>query len=415
MSQSIRVSEQWLPKVRLALGRNGFTSQRVFAMEIGLAKATVSKFFTGKGISHLNFVEICEKLGFDWQEIGEVPLDNEILPDSTDFEDSTGIYIERPSIETICYQEICKLGSLIRIKAPKKMGKSSLAIQICNFVTKQDYRVAYLSFKEIDRDDLKDLTRFLRQFCNTVSWELNIKNQVEQYWEDSIGSKSNCTHYFEKYLLVEPNPPLVLCLDDVDLLFPHQEIAQEFFTLLRFWHERAKTRPIWTKLHLIVVHSTDIYIPLDQNHSPFNVGLPIELPMFTSGQVQDFAKQYKFDWDSDRIEKLMEMLNGHPYLVKQALYHLKINRSPTLENFLKQAPTDRGIYSNDLRKILDELNQYNELRNAFEKVIVSNHPIHLETMTSRKLYSMGLVKYQQDKIEVSCNLYRLYFENCLLA
>ncbi|NEO49996.1 MAG: hypothetical protein F6K55_40285, partial [Moorea sp. SIO4A3] len=36
------------------------------------------------------------------------------------------IYIERPPVEARCYQEIVKPGALIRIKAPKRMGKTLL-------------------------------------------------------------------------------------------------------------------------------------------------------------------------------------------------------------------------------------------------------------------------------------------------
>ncbi|MEM9540925.1 MAG: AAA-like domain-containing protein [Cyanobacteria bacterium P01_E01_bin.42] len=370
-----------------------------------MAKATISKFFTGKPISHLNFVEICETLGLDWQEISEVPTTTNNNPE---------IYIERPPVEEKCYQEILKPNSLIRIKAPKQMGKTLLARKLLDRVTEQGYRTVYLSFKAIDRSDFRDLTQFLRQFCNTVSLELDLNNQLEEYWQNEIGSKSNCTNYFEKYLLMASNSPLVLCLDDVDLLFPYEEIAEEFFTLLRFWYERAKNRPIWTKLRFIIVYSTDIYIPLDINHSPFNVGLPIELPTFTSDQVQNFAKQHRFDWGCDSINQLMKMFNGHPSLIKQALYHLKITPDITLEKLLKEAPTDSGIYSSDLRNLLLELQNYSELRQAFSKVIDSDKPIHLDTLTSHKLYSMGLVKHQQDKVEVSCNLYRLYFQSRLL-
>lgn len=370
-----------------------------------MAKATVSKFFTGKPISHLNFVEICETLGFDWQEISEVPFDEQYPS-----KDATNIYIERPPIEEKCYQEILKPNSLIRIKAPKQMGKTLLAYELLDRVAEQGYRTVYLSFKAIDRSDCQDLTQFLRQFCNTVSLELDLNNQLEKYWQNEIGSKSNCTTYFEKYLLTESNSPLVLCLDDVDLLFPYQEIAQEFLTLLRFWHERAKTRPIWTKLRLMVIHSTESYIPLEIDRSPFNVGLPIELPALTFDQVQDFTKQHGFDWDRDRINQLMAMLNGHPSLIEQALYHLKINPNITLESLLKEAPTDTGIYSSNLQTILLEIQDHPKLKDAFSKVIASDEPICLETVTSYKLHSMGLVKYQQDKVEVSCNLYRLYFQ-----
>jgi hypothetical protein len=39
---------------------------------------------------------------------------------------ASGLYMERPPIETDCYREILQSGALIRIKAPRQMGKTSL-------------------------------------------------------------------------------------------------------------------------------------------------------------------------------------------------------------------------------------------------------------------------------------------------
>ncbi len=53
-------------------------------------------------------------------------------------------------------------------------------------------------------------------------------------------------------------------------------------------HEQGKNNPDWQRLRLIIVHSKEVYIPLNINQSPFNVGLGIELPEFNLEQVKDF-------------------------------------------------------------------------------------------------------------------------------
>lgn len=69
MSRSIRVAPQYIPQVKLALKRNGFPSQQALATEMGVSRDTIRKFVNGIGIEHLNFTEICEKLGLNWQDI----------------------------------------------------------------------------------------------------------------------------------------------------------------------------------------------------------------------------------------------------------------------------------------------------------------------------------------------------------
>jgi hypothetical protein len=135
--------------------------------------------------------------------------------------------------------------------------------------------------------------------------------------------------------------PLTLGLDEVDCVFPYQEIADDFFGLLRALHEEAKRRDIWKKFRLIVVHSTEVYVPLDMNKSPFNVGLPIELPEFTSQQVQDLARRHSLDWNGGSVEKLMALVGGHPYLLRLAMYAIA-RQDVTLDSVLQEAPTEAG-------------------------------------------------------------------------
>lgn len=79
---------------------------------------------------------------------------------------------------------------------------------------------------------------------------------------------------------------------------------------------------MWQKLRLIVVDSTEIYVPLQLNQSPFNVGLPIQLAKFSLDQVQQLAQRYGLDWKDGEARQLMALVGGHLALVDIALYHL---------------------------------------------------------------------------------------------
>jgi hypothetical protein len=234
-------------------------------------------------------------------------------------------YVEREPIETICYETILQPGSLIRIKAPSLMGKTLLVNRILAQAATKGYRIANLSFELADRKThFTNLDKFLRWFCINVSRELGIPSHLSDYWdEENMGSKVSCTTYFEEYLLAPDENPIALGLDNVDLLFPHPEIYEDFFGLLRSWYEKARSRPRWKKLRLIIVHSTDVYIRLNINQSPFNVGLPIELSEFNREQVQELAKQHGLGGKTSFIELLMGLVGGHPYLLKLAFYYLK--------------------------------------------------------------------------------------------
>ncbi len=63
---------------------------------------------------------------------------------------NSSFYVERPPIESECYETIVRDGAVIRIKAPRQMGKTSLLTRILYHAKQQGYRTAYVSFQEGD-------------------------------------------------------------------------------------------------------------------------------------------------------------------------------------------------------------------------------------------------------------------------
>jgi hypothetical protein len=317
-------------------------------------------------------------------------------------------YVERSPIEANCFETITRPGALIRIKAPRQMGKTSLMSRILHYAGEQGCLTVPLSFQLADASIFADLDQFLRWFCASVGRRLRLPNKLNEFWDDIFGSKDNCTVYFEEYLLPEISTPLALGLDEVDMVFQHPDIASDFFGLLRAWHEEAKVREVWKKLRLVVVHSTEVYIPLNINQSPFNVGLPIELPEFTAEQVLDLAKRHGLNWQLNQVSQLMNMVGGHPYLVRVALYHIA-RQEMAIDQLLQSAPTESGLYGDHLRRHLWNLEQRPELATAAKRVFTSKTAIRLEPMQAFQLHSMGIMHLEGNDVMPRCDLYRQYF------
>jgi hypothetical protein len=325
---------------------------------------------------------------------------------------ASAFYVERVPYEALCYKEISQPGALIRIKAPRQMGKTSLMARILYQAKEQGYRAVPLSFQHADAAVFTNLNELLQWFCAKITRKLRLPHQVDDYWTDTFGSKDNCTAYFEDCLLTETDQPLVLGLDEVDRVFQYPKIADDFFGLLRAWYEEAgygdKGSELWAKLRLVVVHSTEVYVPLNVNQSPFNVGLPIELPEFTLEQVQDLTQRHGLNWNTTQVEQLMSLVGGHPYLVRVALYHIAVGQL-TLDQLLEIAPTEAGLYGDHLRRHLWHLQHHPELATAFTKVVTTRQPVELESIQAFKLHSMGLVQLQGNYVMPRFDLYRQYF------
>ena len=329
----------------------------------------------------------------------------------------SALYVQRPPIEALAYEEILKPGALIRIKAPKHMGKTSLVMRISAYAQQRGYRAVRLNLLQAEEAVLGDLERLLRWFCANITLQLGIESLLDEYWDVDLGFKVSCTTYLQGYILGQLDSPLVVTLDEVNRLFKYPQVAQEFLPLLRFWHEEANNVPIWQKLRLIVTHSTEIYISLNINQSPFNVGLSLSLEEFNTSQIEELAKKYglqqqQFGIQSSQIQSLIEIVGGHPYLINLAFCHL-ITQNNDLDLIIREAATDTGIYRDYLRGHLIALKAHPELAAAYKQVINADSGVQLNSIAAYELESMGLVKLKGNDTTYSCKLYRLYFQERL--
>ncbi len=319
-------------------------------------------------------------------------------------------YIERGSLEQTCYQEILRPGAFLRIKAPRKMGKTSLMARIIAYGTTKDYHTLRLSLDQVETQLFCSTENFLRWLCANVTQQLELTSQLDNYWDEDIGSLVNCTLYFQEYLLKNISNPLLLTLDEINQLFAYPYLTRDFLSLLRHWYEKTKDITLWQQLRLIIAHSTDVYIPLKTNQSPLNVGLAIELPPFTRQEVEELAQRHGLKLKASELKQLMELTKGFPYLVRLALYQ-SVRRNIALEKLLPDAATNTGILSQHLHQQLWYLQENPDLAEAFQQLLKADVPLQLEQEIAFKLKSLGLVDLDKNQARVSCKLYRDYFYN----
>ncbi|PSB63527.1 hypothetical protein C7B61_13235, partial [filamentous cyanobacterium CCP1] len=167
-------------------------------------------------------------------------------------------YIEHSHLEQKANTEINKPSCLFRIKAPPRMGKSSFLLRIMNHASNLGYHTASLNFKQIEQRFFVDLNQFLRWFCTTVSYQLELEPKLEPYWNQYISSTERCTLYFTRYLLPKINRPFVLAFNNFDQILDYPQLAQDFLLMLQAWHEEASQMDSLEKLRLILVYSGEI-------------------------------------------------------------------------------------------------------------------------------------------------------------
>ncbi|MBE9067635.1 AAA-like domain-containing protein, partial [Leptolyngbya cf. ectocarpi LEGE 11479] len=242
---------------------------------------------------------------------------------------------------------------------------------------------------------------------------LNLSPKLAEFWDASMGHKVSSELYYQEYLLENRKTPTVLIIGAAERLIEHPTVAQDFFPLLRSWHEKARWNFLWRNLRIVIVHATEIYVPLKIHQSPFNIGQAIKLPKFTVAQVAELAARYGVEPSHDQLGKvLVDSVGGHPYLVNIFLYHLATH-SLSLDTLLKTISTPSGIYGTHLRGYLALLKEEQDLATAFQQVISSDEGVELDAVTMYRLESLGLITINGYKAVPSCDIYRSYFQQQL--
>lgn len=320
--------------------------------------------------------------------------------------------VSRPKIESVCQGFMLEPGALVKIKGPRGSGKTSLVATVLSKLAQQNFRTANLSLKLADRDHFRSLDKFLRWLCANLTHQLQLTDRLSQFWnEDSIGSKMSCTIYFQDYLLPAQSP-LILFLDDIDTVVPHEDICDDFLGLLRSWHDVAMINPIWSQLRLIIAHSTDIALYIKSiPQSPFdNVGKTLELSEFTIDEVGHLANIFGLNLTSAQLDDIFRLTGGLPDLLQTLLAYLRSHQESDVEAVIASAATEWGIYSHQLRQHWLTLEDHPSLWNTFRRVIQADSSVKFTADPSfYQLQMMGLVKVKDHAVVPRCELYRVYF------
>jgi len=316
-------------------------------------------------------------------------------------------YITRDG-EEFFKKQIFNAGSLLRIKGPRQFGKTSLLARLLHLTKENDIATIPLSFQQISVENLNNLENLLVQLCVLATRKLSLPNRIKEFWDDDfMDVKMKCTAYFEEYLLPESDKLVFLAIDEADRLFEFSDVSNEFFSMLRYWHEERNNNDIWNNFKLAVSHSTEAYLAIDQIHqSPFNVGIERVLEEFTQDRIDLLAYKHGLKFTSLQIRELMDMIGGHPYLVHKAFYEIAAGNY-SFESLIKHAPNDDGPFADHLRRhhwnLLHDTSFIQTMNDILHKGITDN------VIVANKLKAAGLVKGAIPDFEPSFKLYEIYF------
>ena len=322
-------------------------------------------------------------------------------------------YVARPEDALVLNQVRAPEGATVIIKGVRQIGKSSLLARAASAAREAGARVVHLDFQLLETSHLKDLDSLLRWMARRVAAELRPSVKVDEVWSADDGPKLSLSTYLETAILAPSTKPLVLLLDEVDRVFDHPDYRDEFFALIRYWHNQRANRPEpWDRLNLVLAHSTEPALWIqDITQSPFNVGERVRLRDFNPAEVADLNQRYGSPLAPDSLAALTTLLGGHPFLIRQALYHLA-GHGWTFAELQQRAAESDGPFGDHLKRYIWGLSRDKALKDAF-KAILRDGQCEEEAHFQR-LSAVGLISGSERMAAgPRCQLYADYFRKHL--
>lgn len=318
-------------------------------------------------------------------------------------------YIERQPADRVAVAAVrSPAGMTLTIKGPRQVGKSSLLTRVMAAAVEAGKQVAYLDFQQFDEGARADSDTFFLQFARWLADEVGLAAWSEADWPLALGTVQRCTRYVERALLPALGAPLLLAMDEVDSILDCP-FRSDFFAMLRVWHNNRAmpNRPIWRKLDLALVTSTEPYELVQNLHqSPFNVGEVIDLVDFDPAQVAQLNALHGRPLSERDTARLAELLAGHPYLTRRAFYLVADGRL-TSEALFNQAPSENGPFGEHLRRHGQRLSERPELAQAFRQILLTGRAT--DDRAFWRLRGAGLVRREGERSLARCRLYTDYF------
>ena len=303
-------------------------------------------------------------------------------------------YIERAT-DAEFLQAIRNKESIVLVKGPRQMGKTSLIGRGTKLVRELGWRQATTDFQKLSTTQLESEESFYKVLAATIARQLKFTYDWEAEWLDVFGPNMNMDN-FVRAALEASDQPLVWFMDEADKLFG-LNCASDFFGLVRSWHNSRATEPggPWDRFTVVIGYATEAHLFIqDLNQSPFNVGRQLTLEPFTLGQTEELNRRYGSPLKSrSEVDELQKLIGGQPSLTRRA-YDVLARNTIDFPTLLATADRDDGPFGDHLKRILISVSQLPEVLGAMRSSL--ENPQISDSDGYHRLLAAGIVQQGSD-------------------
>ncbi len=227
-------------------------------------------------------------------------------------------YIERQADKDLC--DGLLNGDFCYILTSRQMGKSSLMVRTVKRLRAEGVTVAVLDLTAIGQNLTTD--QWYDGLISRLGQQLRLEDELQEFWEGhpELGPLQRWLTAIEKVALIKIPGPIVIFVDEIDIVRSLSFSTDEFFAAIRECHNRRSRDTAFSRLAfglLGVAAPTDLI--RDTRTTPFNIGRRVELHDFTREEARPLAQGLGPDPATAEalLWRILYWTGGHPYLTQR--------------------------------------------------------------------------------------------------
>lgn len=302
-------------------------------------------------------------------------------------------------------------GTTTTVRGAWQMGKSSLLARGIVHARDQGNTIIDFDFQDFDANCFSNLNTLLRYLGDSIFERLKPDASPDEAWASRLGAKDKLRNYVERQVL-SSGGPVLLVIDEADRVMG-RKYQDDFFGMLRAWHNRRAKSTAWRQFSLMMSISTAANQMIrEPTQSPFNVGTKIRLEGFKVDELWELNCLYDRPIRRKaQIESIRDFIGGHPYLAQQTLYSIAAGVG-TIDELLNAEYVSTGPFADHLQQLMSLMESEPQLKHAFRQVLDKGSCPNSAGLW--RLRSLGLVDGANPRaVRPRCRLYVDYFSGFL--
>ncbi len=229
-------------------------------------------------------------------------------------------YVERAADGQLL--ELCRAGSFCYVLSSRQMGKSSLVARASQALRDEGTTIAVLDLSSSGTTSGSDAERWYLSVLDRIEAACAPATDLYDWWDRhrrTLTLGDGFVAYFREVVLPETAGRIVVFVDEIDSTLG-LDFTDDFFAAIRAMHNLRAIEPAFARLSFALIGvATPAELIQDPLHTPFNIGVRVELNDFEPEQARPLVAAIGLPEDDVPrvLQRVLYWTGGQPFLTRK--------------------------------------------------------------------------------------------------